>query len=855
MLTGFCYPKVVETSISFKALVAALRVTYTWSDCDAVELKYFNSNEKRFVPLTCDEHVGMLFSLSAESRFGKIHIDVLQPRNARDKGKGVGNSSASANSERPGTPCRSKPSRASGSASHNMSGAASSAASPIAVAADVEQDAEPDEEVPRYDDEDERMYPDLVDTVSQEAMENQYQEQPIARARFDDTDDEERQENVDSLVVDEYDGDDMPAIEWNREDPQLAVGTVFQSMVDCRNAVTTYAIISENTFVTDRSEPKRFTVHCPYDRCRWRLHASQMLRSKLIQIKKNPHEHTCPPGGGDGKTKAKLAKTRWVADAVLDWLRETPTLGPTALKVKLFKKYKIDIPYMRVFYAKEMALDRINGAWNESFQLLYTFKAEVEAASPGSVVEIDKHTVPYKIRGKTFEKECFRRAFVCFKACWQGFLDGCRPYLAIDATALNGRWRGQLVAACAVDGHNWLFPVAFGVVEVECEESWVWFLQQLRNVIGTPPGLAIHTDACKGLESAVDIVFPEAEHRECMRHLVQNFRNKFKGKIYDDNLWPASYTCSERKHEHHLRVLYNHNPLVKEYLDAHHGKLWSRSKFNTICKVDYVTSNLAECFNAKIKIFKGLLLWQLFDKIRQMIMIKMALRKRIVETQYVGHLMLPSLIKALHAKARGLKMKCIRSDTHEAEVTYTDSKNREWRYPVNLAARECSCRQWQLRGKPCIHALHLMTVIGGQDGEVDQYISEYFSVAKFRAAYASNVPALLGKDQWIHVDPGFKLHSPVLTRPPGRPRKNRFRRGEEGRVKRQRKCRKCGILGHIARLCTNAVDPGFGEEERWAATNAEENAELELIAATAEETEEAWYVCISELNFVHFFSS
>ena len=75
-------------------------------------------------------------------------------------------------------------------------------------------------------------------------MENQYEEQPIARARFDDTDDEERQENVDSLVVDEYDGDDMPTIEWNREDPQLAVDTVFQSMVDCRNAVTTYAIIS-----------------------------------------------------------------------------------------------------------------------------------------------------------------------------------------------------------------------------------------------------------------------------------------------------------------------------------------------------------------------------------------------------------------------------------------------------------------------------------------------------------------------------------------------------------------------------------------------------------------------------------
>ena len=78
----------------------------------------------------------------------------------------------------------------------------------------------------------------------------------------------------------------------------------------------------------------------------------------------------------------------------------------------------------------------------------------MEVASPGSVVEIDKHTVQYKIRGKTMEKECFRRAFVCFKACWKGFLDGCRPYLAVDATTLHGRFKGQLEAATAVDGHH-----------------------------------------------------------------------------------------------------------------------------------------------------------------------------------------------------------------------------------------------------------------------------------------------------------------------------------------------------------------------------------------------------------------
>ena len=113
----------------------------------------------------------------------------------------------------------------------------------------------------------------------------------------------------------------------------------------------------------------------------------------MFHIKKNAHKHTCPPGGGGGKAKTKLAKTRWVADAILDWLREEPGLGPTALHGKLFETYKIEIPYMRIFNAREKALDRINGQWNDSFQLLYTLKAEVEIASPGSVVEIDKHTV------------------------------------------------------------------------------------------------------------------------------------------------------------------------------------------------------------------------------------------------------------------------------------------------------------------------------------------------------------------------------------------------------------------------------------------------------------------------------
>ena len=66
--------------------------------------------------------------------------------------------------------------------------------------------------------------------------------------------------------------------------------------------------------------------------------------------------------------------------------------------------------------------------------------------SRGSVVEIDTETVDCKVH--------FTRFFCAFKAYIDEFLFGCRPYISIDSTHLNGEWNGQMPAAFALDGHN-----------------------------------------------------------------------------------------------------------------------------------------------------------------------------------------------------------------------------------------------------------------------------------------------------------------------------------------------------------------------------------------------------------------
>ena len=75
------------------------------------------------------------------------------------KGKGV-TPDNSANSEWSCTTHRSGPAKPTSSESRTS------------AAVDVEDDAQPDEPVPRNDDEDERMYPELVDEFSKQAMQD-----------------------------------------------------------------------------------------------------------------------------------------------------------------------------------------------------------------------------------------------------------------------------------------------------------------------------------------------------------------------------------------------------------------------------------------------------------------------------------------------------------------------------------------------------------------------------------------------------------------------------------------------------------------------------------------------------------
>lgn len=126
-------------------------------------------------------------------------------------------------------------------------------------------------------------------------------------------------------------------------------------------------------------------------------------------------------------------------------------------------------------------------------------------------------------------------------------------------------------------------------------------MEQLRKAIGPMNTLAICTDACKGLESAVKVVFPQVEMRECFRHLMDNMKKYYSGKVYGKNMWPAARAYSPHKFKYFFDKVLVASSGVEKWLKDHHPFLWARSKFSADIKCDYINNNLAESWNASIK--------------------------------------------------------------------------------------------------------------------------------------------------------------------------------------------------------------------------------------------------------------
>jgi hypothetical protein len=178
---------------------------------------------------------------------------------------------------------------------------------------------------------------------------------------------------------------------------------------------------------------------------------------------------------------------------------------------------------------------------------------------------------------------------------------------------------------------------------------------------------------------------------------------------------------------------------VSKWLKDNHKLLWYRSGFNSAIKCDYITNNITEVFNNWIKDYKDLPICELADKIRVMIMDPFFRRRRVGER--LNGKILPSILTILRARTRGLgHLLLAKGDHYSTEVQ--DNNNVLSKHVVKAHLHYCSCLEWQHTCKPCQHALVVIIAQEFRDVGMENFVDEYYSVERFKEAYAREVEPL-----------------------------------------------------------------------------------------------------------------
>ena len=304
----------------------------------------------------------------------------------------------------------------------------------------------------------------------------------------------------------------------------------------------------------------------------------------------------------------------------------------------------------------------LHGSWEDLYNLVPDMVAALNKLNPGSTIknEVDKFCR-------------FQRLFVCFKACKDGFLEGCRPLLGLDGCHLKTKYKGVILAATALDGNYGMFPTAFCIVDSESGDSWRWFLKCLKEALGSVNGMVFLSDMCKGLEEGVLLQWPQAEHRTCMRHLYKNFKKNFGGDHLEQLVWNAARAYTSDAFNQFMNKISADSQRAYHYLMGVEikEKYWSRSQFGESAKCHYITNNISESFNAYIGEARWKPIVLCVDLIRQKIMKGMYIRQK--NARKWTDSIVPFARKYLVEISRGLGGFSVRrSSNYKAEVVALD---------------------------------------------------------------------------------------------------------------------------------------------------------------------------------------
>ncbi|KAK9163570.1 hypothetical protein Syun_004472 [Stephania yunnanensis] len=106
------------------------------------------------------------------------------------------------------------------------------------------------------------------------------------------------------------------------------------------------------------------------------------------------------------------------------------------------------------------------------------------------------------------------------------------------------------------------------------------------------------------------------------------------------------------------------------------------------------------------------------------------------------------------------------------------------KHKVDMKARTCSCREWNLTGIPCPHSI---CTIYHRSKTPEDFVAHWYHKETYIKAYKHIMGVVPGKNLWPETD-GIRIEPPMFKKMPGRPKKNRRKDKDEPRRLRTTNC-------------------------------------------------------------------
>ena len=320
---------------------------------------------------------------------------------------------------------------------------------------------------------------------------------------------------------------------------------------------------------------------------------------------------------------------------------------------------------------------------------------------------------------KTNDAHQFEYLFIALSASLVGFRTAIRPAICIDATHLKGKFGGVMFIAACQDANNQVFPLAYGWGDVECEDSWTWFLKELRKAIGCPANCIIIFDRSPAIKVAMGKEYPEITHGLCGFHMNMNLKNRFKSHVVCNLFHEASRAHRQSEFLEKMQELSGVNKRAYEYLMRAGPDRWSRA-YCPVRRYRGMTSNIVECMNNCLRHARQLPITMLVEYIRDM-MQKWFHDRREAASKNTTQLSQWATQKLTKKNEKSHKY-MVRPIDH---VNF-NVKDGEKDGLVNLSEKTCTCREFQNDLLPCCHALAAIRYIFSSP--IDIYIHLFIIV-------------------------------------------------------------------------------------------------------------------------------